>query len=82
MCCNGCDIASHRKRQYGIERTAVFEGAAMLKIFALEYDSPVGSLVQSGRAYNRRSHQPGSDAVGSGGNVCESGYGSDRSFHG
>ena len=57
MRCNRADVAGYRQRQNGIQRAAIFECTAVLKIFALKHDTPVRPLIEGGRAHHRRARQ-------------------------
>jgi hypothetical protein len=54
---NRSHVASDRERQNGIQRATIFECTAALKIFTLEHDTPIRSLIEGGRAHHRRARQ-------------------------
>jgi hypothetical protein len=68
---NGGDVACHGQRENCVERTTVFECAAVLEIFALEDDTSVCPFVEGRRAHDGRPHQAGADEVRCGRDVCE-----------
>jgi hypothetical protein len=75
MCCDRGDVTSDRKRQDGVKCAAILERATVLKVFALEHDSPIRPFIEGGRDHHGCPSQSRTDAVCGRRDVCKSGNG-------